>query len=171
MLSELQLELARNDHAEVICNLVNRAYRGEKGWTKETGIIDGNRTNVDEIRLLISNPNALMFITSIGGEVAACICIEIINNSAYISLFSVSPAYQDRGLGKQIINLAENYARNQLCINKLIMVVISQRKELIAFYERRGYKRTGKVKKYPVHLNAGTPRIKGLTLEYLEKNT
>jgi hypothetical protein len=51
------------------------------------------------------------------------------------------------------------------------MVVISQREELISFYERRGYRRTGEIAEYPLHLNVGVPRAEGLTIEYLEKIT
>ncbi len=49
------------------------------------------------------------------------------------------------------------------------MVVVSQRTELIAYYERRGYTRTGKTKEYPTHLNVGVPLKSDLTVEYLEK--
>jgi ribosomal protein S18 acetylase RimI-like enzyme len=50
------------------------------------------------------------------------------------------------------------------------MVVVSQRKELISYYERRGYTRIGKIKEYPININVGTPKVANLTIEYLEKN-
>ena len=62
------------------------------------------------------------------------------------------------------------FAKNILKVTKFIMVVVSQREELIAFYERRGYKKTGEILEYPVHLNVGIPAVAGLTIEYLEKN-
>ena len=75
------------------------------------------------------------------------------------------------GVGKQILELAEKYASKKPDVTEFVMVVISQRKELIAFYERRGYKRTGEVDEYPVYLNIGVPSVKRLTIEYLTKNT
>ncbi len=75
------------------------------------------------------------------------------------------------GIGKKILELAENYASKELGVTEFVMVVISQRKELIEFYERRGYKRTGEINEYPAHLNVGVPSVKGLTIEYIEKHT
>jgi len=68
------------------------------------------------------------------------------------------------------LHQAESYASTKLNAKKYIMVVVSQRTELIAYYERRGYIRTGDIQKYPNHLNVGVPLVDGLTIEYLEKN-
>ena len=81
--------------------------------------------------------------------------------------FSVHPDWQKCGLGKYLLGYAETYAQNAMGIRKFIMFVISQRSELIAFYQRRGYRLTGQVKSYPLYL--GVPRIDGLTIDYLEK--
>ncbi|MEN8215560.1 MAG: GNAT family N-acetyltransferase [Pseudomonadota bacterium] len=167
---KLKLELANNDDIKELCDLVNAAYRGKLGWTKETEIIDGNRTTDHEIRSLISSPNTYLFIARENNKIISCICIEKNDHQAYIGLLAVNPAYQNKGLGKHILNLAESYAVNHLKISEFMMAVISQRKELIAFYERRGYKRTGNIEAYPIHLNVGTPRIDNLTIEYLKKH-
>lgn len=49
------------------------------------------------------------------------------------------------------------------------MTVVSQRTELIAYYERRAYHRTGIIKKFPVHRSVGVPFDNTLTIEYLDK--
>jgi hypothetical protein len=49
------------------------------------------------------------------------------------------------------------------------MAVLSERKELIEFYLRRAYVRSGDKQEYPVHLNVGRPLSNDLTIEYLEK--
>jgi GNAT superfamily N-acetyltransferase len=165
----LILEEAKKDHVEDICKLVNIAYRGEQGWTKETDLVEGERANETEILEYITDPNAHLLIAVENEELVSCICIEKKDIGAYIGLFAVHPKLQGTGLGKIILSQAENYASTELKVKKYVMVVLSQRKELIEFYERRGYVRTGDKQEYPVHLNVGIPLKNDLTIEYLEK--
>ena len=165
----MTFEPASIDDAESINMLINRAYRGEEGWTRETEIVEGERSSVNDVKELIQNPKAHLFITVINGTVAACICVEEKASEAYIGTFAVHPAFQNQGIGKKVLNLAEKYAANQLGSQKLLMVVISQRKELISFYERCGYRKTGEISEYPVHLNVGIPAVEGVTIDLLEK--
>lgn len=166
----LKLELARLEHIDQISNLVNEAYRGKTGWTKETDLVQGNRTTADDIKSIILNPNTHLLIYLDKNNIIACICIEKINNDAYIGLFAVTPNNQTKGIGKLVLQLAEQYAINKFRIDRFVMVVVSQRKELISYYERRGYTRVGKIKEYPTNLNVGIPKVENLTIEYLEKN-
>lgn len=170
METKMTFEPANIDDAESISMLVNQAYRGEEGCTRETEIVVGERSSVNDVKELIQNPKAHLFVAAINGVVAACICVEEKENQAYIGTFAVNPVFQNQGVGRQVLNFAEKYAANQLGSKKLMMVVISQREELISFYERRGYRRTGEISQYPVHLNVGIPAIEGLTVECLEKN-
>ena len=171
MQTELALSLADIGDAESINALINQAYRGSEGWTRETEIVSGERSSVNDITKLIHCPDSHLLVATISGILTACICVENKNNKAYIGTFAVSPAFQNKGIGKHLLLLAEEYATNQLGSKKLIMAVISQREELISFYERRGYTRTGEISEYPIHLNVGIPKVENLTIEYLEKNT
>ena len=90
---------------------------------------------------------------------------------AYIGTLAVTPTYQNKGIAKQVLSQAEDFALRQLQVKQLFMVVITQRQELIAYYERRGYRRTGQIEPYPLHLNVGIPVTEGLTIEYLCKKT
>ena len=49
------------------------------------------------------------------------------------------------------------------------MVVLSAREELIGFYLRRGYRRTGEVMDYPIEAGVGMPLYSELSIEVLEK--
>jgi ribosomal protein S18 acetylase RimI-like enzyme len=166
-----ELILAKLDNAEELCKLINSAYRGAQGWTKETDIVSGNRTTIDDVKTLIKNAVSHLFVAIINECIVACVCVEEKEGHAYIGLLAVDPLYQNRGLGKKVLGMAEDYAITQLHAKELLMVVISQRKELIEYYERRGYKRTGEIKEYPIHLNVGIPMVEGLTIEYLAKST
>lgn len=166
---KLTLEKATNAHTQAICDLVNLAYRGEIGWTKETALVDGDRATIKEIQALISKPTAHLLVAIDNNDVLSCICVEKDNDNASIGLFAVHPSLQGKGLGKAILSQAENYALKHLKAKKYIMVVVSQRTELISFYERRGYVRRGNIQNYPNHLDVGTPLVDNLTIEYLEK--
>jgi len=167
---EFTLEVAKAEQVEGICNLVNVAYRGKSGWTKETNLVGGDRTNTYEIQGYLSSPNAHLLVASVDGKIVACVCIEKDDDRACIGLLAVHPKLQGDGVGKEILHQAERYASKNLNAKKYIMVVVSQRTELIAYYKRRGYIRTGEIQKYPTNLNVGIPLKNGLTIEYLEKS-
>ena len=65
---------------------------------------------------------------------------------------------------------AENYAKAQFMVKTFTMVVLSDRSELISYYERRGYNKRGVSKEFPTHLNVGQPKKSGLTIQSLLKN-
>lgn len=165
-----RLEKAKPNQSREICSLINLTYRGAAGWTRETQIIQGNRTSLYEIETAIANPDAHFFVVNQHQRLVACIYVEKQENNAYIGFFSVHPSLQGKGIGNNILKQAETFALSELGIKKLVMYVVSQRPELIAFYERRGYIRTGKIEAYPLHLGIGVPKVNGLTIEYLEKN-
>jgi len=72
-------------------------------------------------------------------------------------------------VGKQLMATAEQLAQAEWAAQKISMTVITLRAELIAFYERRGYQRTGKLKDFPVDIRFGIPKVTGLQFEILEK--
>ena len=172
-LSRFILEKATPDHCHDICNLVNLTYRGETGWTRETHIIGGDRTNLSEISAALTKPDAQFFVVYLERLLAACIYLareqQVDQKHAYIGFFSVHPDFQNHGIGKHMLQQAETIAKQQLQVRRMVMFVVSQRHELIAFYQRRGYQRTNRIEEYPAHLGIGIPRVDGLTIEYLEK--
>jgi len=167
--SHFRLGIASQDQAQAIADLVNLTYRGETGWTRETHIIQGDRTNRQEVETAMSHPNAYFFIANQLQNLASCIYVAKEKDCAYIGFFSVHPSLQGQGLGKYVLEQAEAFALRTLGVYKLVMFVVSQRPELIAFYQRRGYSRTGRIEAYPLHLGIGVPKVPGLTIEYLEK--
>ena len=167
--SHFRLEKAGQEQAQAVADLVNLTYRGETGWTRETHIIQGDRTNRQEIETAMSNPDAQFFVINQPKNLASCIYVAKEHDYAYIGFFAVHPNLQGKGLGKYVLEQAEIFALSTLDVHKFVMFVISQRPELIAFYQRRGYLRTSRVETYPLHLGIGVPKISGLTIEYLEK--
>lgn len=164
-----QLEQACIHHVQAICDLVNLTYRGEVGWTRETHLVEGNRTDYAEIETAFLDTDAYFLIIQTEQRLVASIYIKKTEDSIYIGYFAIHPDFQGKGLGKAILKHAEADALKRFKAQRFTMYVVSQREELIAFYERRGYRRTGRVEPFPTHLGAGIPKIQGLSIEYLEK--
>ena len=91
-------------------------------------------------------------------------------DAGYFGMFSVVPDLQGRGIGKQMLTEAERIARDEWNVPVMRMTVIDVRDELIAFYERRGYHRTGIHKPFPYgDARFGLPKRDDLRFEILEK--
>ncbi len=160
------------DVAHIVA-LVNSAYRGESsraGWTTEADLLAGQRTDADEIRTLISAVDAIILLLLNDGEIIGTVHLQYENQAAYMGMLVIKPDLQDSGLGKELMTAAEATAIKMWSVGKMLMYVITHRHELIAFYERRGYQRTGKFKEFPQNVKFGIPKVTGLQLELLEKN-
>lgn len=166
------LRTASAADAIAIADLVNRAYRpepGEAGWTHESGLVSGLRTSPDQIEAALARPHSAILVVGSAAGIVACVHVEQSGAGASIGMLAVAPALQGRGLGDRMLAEAERYAIRIFGVAKLTMKVVAPRAELLAFYERRGYRKTGLVAAYPVAQGVGTPRVPGLTIESLEK--
>lgn len=152
--------------------LMDSAYRGEnskQGWTSEADLFIGEkRTDEATVSSLIIKPGAV-FLKYINeeGDIEGCVFLHKKDNKLYLGMFSVSPSAQGKGIGKKLLDAADDYARKQSC-TLIYMTVITIREELIAWYERNGYQRTGKVLPFPVDERYGIPK-RPLDMMVLEK--
>lgn len=163
---------ARPEHAEAIAHLVNLAYRpaaGHGGWTHESQLVSGDRVNPAQICDMIAQPGAVILLGWQAEQIIACMLVEAQGSSAYLGMLAVHPAAQQAGLGKLMLAEAERHARLSLRCDKYVMSVLSVRSELLAYYLRRGYRRTGERQAYPLTAGVGTPLQDGIDLEVLEK--
>ena len=153
--------------------LVQSAYRGESsrvGWTTEADLIDGTRTDADEVAELINKPDSYILLCERDNSLLASVHLENRDDYAYLGMFAVSPQAQGQGVGKYLLTMAEEIVSRQWQCRFLEMTVISLRTDLIAWYERRGYQRTGHYKPFPYgQLRYGMPRRDDLVLEVLHK--
>ena len=83
------------------------------------------------------------------GVVEGCVLLHKKGSRLYLGMFSVSPLAQGKGIGKQLLNAADDHAKEHDC-NLIYMTVITIRKELIAWYEKYGYRKTGRILPFPV---------------------
>jgi ribosomal protein S18 acetylase RimI-like enzyme len=169
---ELSFFKAEAQHAEPLAVLINSAYRGEsskQGWTTEADLLDGRRTDAKEILSLIASDDSMIMLCKLGEELLGSVHLQKIGEYTQIGMLAVSPPRQGQGIGKQLLQVAEQTARQTWTVRRFVMSVIPCRHELIAFYERLGYRRTGVSKTFPVNSELWTPKVADLRLEVLEK--
>lgn len=159
-MSELTFRFAGRTDAPAIAALIEEGYRGEesrRGWTSEAHLIEGNRTSVAEIEALIVTPDARFIMAFDNDALIGCALIKNEAGEGYFGMFAVKPALQGGGRGKQILAHAEQQIRDLWHCPRIAMTVISIREDLVAYYERRGYTRTG-TKPFPFDREPGAKR-------------
>ena len=144
-----------------LTSLINSAYRGEaskKGWTTEADLLEGGlRTDIPALTALMENPEAVILkFTTAEAIIAGCVYLEKQERGLYLGMLTVSPLQQANGIGKQLLSAAEEYAKKNNCLC-IFMNVISIRLELITWYERNGYYKTGETKPLLVDSRFGIP--------------
>jgi ribosomal protein S18 acetylase RimI-like enzyme len=169
----LSYRQATVDDIPCIVSLVNAAYRGEiskLGWTTEAYILGGQRTDSREIAALINQPDSLILLCLQDDEAIGTAHLRRHDPGAYLGMFTIKPALQGQGLGTQFLATAEATAQQRWQAATITMSVITLRHELIAYYERRGYRRTGRLEAFPRDPRFGLPKVASLEFEYLEKD-
>ena len=169
----LTFRKAVSSEAVAIVALVNSAYRGEsskQGWTTEANLLDGTRTNTADISNLIAQPGSMILLCLEDAEIIGCAHLEFAGGECRLGMLVVKPGLQSRGIGKRLMQAAENVAGETQGVRKITMSVISVRRELIAFYERRGYRSTGQRKPFVADDTHGFPKAQAIEFEILEKN-
>ncbi len=173
MTNDLSFRAAIVADVPALVVLVTSAYRGEasrKGWTTEADFLDGERIDPDVLRADIERPRSRVLLAERDGRLLACVHIADEGGAGYLGMFSVLPELQGAGIGKRLMTEAERVVCEDWGLPVMRMTVIDLREELIAFYERRGYRRTGIKKPFPYgDPRFGLPRRDDLRFEILEK--
>jgi ribosomal protein S18 acetylase RimI-like enzyme len=132
---------------------VHSAYRGDasrRGWTTEADLLDGQRTDLQELEALIRSQDAQLWLVEREPELVGSFVLKREQpDSAYLGMIAVNPQQQGQGIGRALMAKAEQLVVEQGFGTRLEMTVIVQRKELIAWYERRGYRVTGENRPFP----------------------
>lgn len=159
---------------DALVMLVTSAYRGDaskQGWTTEADMLDGQRIDPEVLRKDIERQRSLIIIAEREAQLLACVHVAEDDGAGYLGMFSVKPDLQGGGVGKLLLAEAECIARDEWKLPAMRMTVIDIRNELIAFYERRGYRRTGITKPFPYgDERYGIPKRDDLRFEVLEKS-
>lgn len=172
----LTIRPAETSDLPQIVALMNIAYRGtgaQAGWTSEESYIDGDRTTGAALTMqLATQPDGLFLVTPAERHtpIVGCVWLEpLAEKTWYLGSLTVDPTSQNSGLGRKLLESAEQWAIDRGAL-KMQMTVINIRDTLIAWYERRGYALTGEVRPFPYGDNRfGDPRRNDLAFVVLEK--
>ena len=163
-------EAAIND-AEQIAQIVNQAYRpkaGEGGWTHESGLVSGQRIHAQQVASLMRK-NSVVLLAYEACTLIGCVHVEHVGSYCHIGMLTTTPSLQNKGVGKTLLTAAENLAVSRYGAEGFKMSVLSSRPELLAYYERRGYRLSGSTYPYPAQAGFGKPIDPNLRLLELIK--
>ncbi|MCB2378523.1 GNAT family N-acetyltransferase [Hymenobacter sp. BT635] len=161
---------ATTDVAE-LASFVNSVYRGEsskQGWTTEAHLLDGPRIDAESLEEMLRADGAtLLMARTEAGVLVGSVYLQRQAGAMYLGMLSVRSTQQGGGIGRFLLQAADAYAQRQGA-SRMKITVISVRHELLAWYERQGYRRTGETVPFPDNPRFGIPR-QPLELLVLEK--
>lgn len=169
------IRLALPGDIAALHRLIESAYRGDdarRGWSHEADLLGGQRTDPQTLEAMLADPAQAMLVLTIAGTMTGCVSVADRGGGlAYLGLLSVAPDQQAAGLGRRLIAAAEAHAARAFAARRIEMTVIRQRPELIAYYERRGYVRTGEERPFPYgDARFGEPRTDALAFVVLARD-
>jgi GNAT superfamily N-acetyltransferase len=133
-LSQLNIRFAQNADIGALATLINAAFCVEQPF------IEGDRTNPDGVRTYMQKGKFLLAEDAAG--LASCVYVELRGDRGYLGLLGVDPLRQGTGLGRRLMDAAENYFREAGC-HTVDLRIVSARTPLPAFYRHLGYLETG----------------------------
>lgn len=141
-----EISIAEANDAVALTPLLNEAYRGESsknGWTTEAHLISGEvRTTIEQIQTIMQQPGCVFLKLTQENSIVACVNLQVHDHRLYLGMLAVQPGLQNGGIGKKMLQAADEFARAKNC-TAVYMTVISLRAELISWYQRHGYCDTG----------------------------
>ncbi|QQN73863.1 GNAT family N-acetyltransferase [Croceicoccus sp. YJ47] len=167
MASEPEIRRAGPDDAAMLKPLLEGAYRGDRarlGWTHEADIVQGERIAEDELHAMLRDPAVHMIVATDADTGGAIGCVAITDRGgglSYLGMLCIAPELQSAGLGTMLLRAGEARAAS-IGAARIEMTVIENRDTLIAWYLRKGYRRTGERRPFPV---PQTPALFFIVLE------
>lgn len=168
MTDPLRFRVAVESDAPAIVRLVNAAYRGTegvKGWTTEEHLVEGMRVVAPELLEMMRGSH---FELALEGEaIVGSVHLRREGSSCYLGMLSVDPGRQTAGIGRALLDRGEEIARGWGC-ERMRITVLDVRKELLAYYGRRGYRPTGRAFDFP-KTDRSHLKVPGIRLLEMEK--
>jgi ribosomal protein S18 acetylase RimI-like enzyme len=124
---------ATSADAPAIARIVNEAFEVEREFRP------GDRTNATEIAALIARDAFL--VAEDEGNITGAVHVQASGSKGYFGMLAVARAAQSKGLGRTLTTAAEDYCRARGC-EVMTMSTGQERRELVAWYERLGYRVT-----------------------------
>lgn len=159
----LNFRLAELSDIPSLVKLINQSYREQQGrsWTTEVEFVKGQRISHEQLEQQLELSNSLLIVAETdSSKIVACIGLNFQDNNVEIGTFCTDPHIQNMKVGRCVLEYAEQFALQKAPeLDSAVMYVLDVRSELIAYYERRGYVKTGNEEPYPIDADVGMPLI------------
>jgi ribosomal protein S18 acetylase RimI-like enzyme len=146
------LRTATGADVDAVVALVDSAYRGDRsraGWTHEADLVGGQRVDATMVAAALDEPDVIVLALVDDDRIIACCELRRDGATATLGMFAVDPSQQARGFGRRVLAEAERHAVQRWDATRIRLSVIETRRELIEWYERRGYTATGATAPFP----------------------
>lgn len=171
MTQTLAITAATPADAPALKALLEAAYRGDsarQGWNHEADILDDERIGLDELDAMLADPAVTILTARDAERLIGCVAVTHKDEAlGYLGMLCVAPTLQSGGLGRRLLDAAEDHGR-AIGLATMEMTVIDSRESLIAWYVRRGYAFTGETRPFhalrPADADTG-PQITFVVLE------
>jgi ribosomal protein S18 acetylase RimI-like enzyme len=133
---------------------VQSAFRAEDSrpaWTADEKLNSSFSIEVKEILATITNPDTA-FLMATDSNAALVATIGVSKKAAdrgRLFMLAVDQRYQRGGVGRQVLAYAEDYFQRTWGITNIGLNALSTRQNLILWYIRRGYRKTGEETPFP----------------------
>ena len=110
--------------------------------------LEGTRTDETRITEMMEKGDFLVAKEDESARIIAAVYVEKREERGYFGMLAVEPSRQGSGLGRTMVEAAEEHCRKRGCTH-IDLTVLSLRPELLPFYRRLGYIETGTEEFHP----------------------
>lgn len=170
--SNLKFRNAAPTDIENLVTFINSAYRGKSskaGWTTEADLLDGNRCDAQMLEEIVNDETQVLRLLFDHDTLVGLVNLRNKVSYTYLGLLTISPLLQNQGLARCTLQEAERFSKEEWQTHEIRMTVIHSRSELISYYERKGYKKTGHRVEFPKDIRFGVPKVDDLHMLELIK--
>jgi ribosomal protein S18 acetylase RimI-like enzyme len=173
-MSEIMIRDATAADIPDLHRLIESAYRGESsraGWTTEADLLDGQRTDPQDLADILTDPKQALLTAWHADELVGCVLIaDRGEGTGYFGMLSIRPTLQGGGLGRRLVEAAHAALADRFGARRVRISVLPQRETLIAWYERLGYRKTGDTLPFPYgNTRFGLPKRDDLYFVVMER--
>ncbi|KAF4970974.1 hypothetical protein FSARC_2077 [Fusarium sarcochroum] len=176
MSSNFHFRTATSDDAPHLQDLIQSAFRAldkNNTWVGSPELAASFSIELDVVLDRITSPDGKILIASDTQDGPAVGCVAVFKRSpgyGRLALLAVDPNMHRGGLGRQVLAYGEEYLAREMGVTKFGLNALVTRVELIKWYERQGYVKTGETSTIPLERTRGQDIPDELVFVEMDKN-
>jgi ribosomal protein S18 acetylase RimI-like enzyme len=131
----LPIRVAGANDRDRLIPLINAAFAAAEPF------MTGPRTDPERLTTAMQT-GALLLAEDAAGQLSASVYTDVRGERGYVGMLAVDRAHQGSGIGRRMMEAAEDHLRAQGCA-AVDISVLSLRPELLPFYRKLGFVETG----------------------------